>query len=309
MKTLQLACLFLGIAAATNAETIYLQDGTTVVGTVTSSDATNVVVKTSYGTARLLRSKIDRIEYAKKPDAAAAPAPAASTTTVAAAPVPAPTTADPAAINLGNRFLAFNLGFANPLATIDFTALGGGRDRVGTVGGEFDLEAVYMKTRSFGYGIEAAYMAPGQMKSTALVGGANTTINTSSFIFEGLVRWVLSPDAPGHAYLVAGLGLGSTSMQINSTPAPGNVWLVTGTNETRTIINGTSTGLATSFRAGFELPVNSSLMLGAETGFFLSSYRYTATSIGQFMGLGGLSGTAAYWTVSGRAVWRFNPGA
>lgn len=304
MKFILSALLILSAASA-RAEVIYLREGGSIIGRVTSSDGTTIVVRTANGTIRIPQSKVDRIDYGTGRSAESAPAPAAPPPPVRSARTER-YYGDPGPIGEGSRLLSFGLGFANPLGTIDFSQIrGGGSDRIGALGAEMDFRAIYMTSPYLGFGFGTALMIPGDENSTALIPNTSTDLSGGSAIFEGLFHWIINPNDPARVHVTGGLGFHVSSLTADSTPLPGFHWSDTGSFETRRLIDDSDAGFAGSLHAGVDFPINPALTIGGETGFYWTDYSYKPTSTGQYMGLSGVSGNNRFWTLSGRLTWRF----
>jgi len=307
--------LAIGLAAAclatawADAATVFLRDGGRLQGTILSSTAQGIELKTSSDvTVRIAADRIDHIDYSE-----AAPA---------AEPVPySPAPERPArrvwrvrepSLAEAPHELSLDLGVSAPLSDVDFsnvcfTGVGcGGRDRNGDPGVLAGLRYLYYPDPRWGWGFDFHYLGRSWTSTQSLTPGAETNVSGGSEVFLAALKYRIVPDGPVRPYLLGGVGAHRTTLAIDSTPLPGFAWGDTGTFETRRLVDGEAWGFATSARFGVDFPSFSPTFVGFELGWTgLFHGRYNPTQAGANAGLGTFSGPLNIFTIAGHIGWRF----
>jgi len=305
MKTWLLFLLAAAWAAPVEAAIVFLKDGSRLQGTVVSATAAEVQLYTGAGTIDIDAARISRIDYS---DAQAAP----------------PRVEPPQAPEYPERpvyrerryrawepgpsrdMLSFDVGLAVPTSGVDFSGAGGGTDSNGDVGPLVGVEYLHSVTRLLSVGADFEYMYRSETQSRDLLPGAITNVSGNTEMLLAVAKLSLTDRGYARPYLLAGLGVDNTSTNINATPRFGYAWPDTDTAETRTLVDASSWGLASTIRLGIDFNVYDPVVFSVEMGWTdLANGRISATGQGQALGIAGLSGPLNFFTVAGRWGWRF----
>lgn len=81
-------------------------------------------------------------------------------------------------------------------------------------------------------------------------------------------KFIIVPNKKFEPYIGFGLGIAQTRLKADIQPAPGFVWTVTRTNESRTVIDSQETSVAWSPRLGVEGHLGGGFSLGLELAIF-----------------------------------------
>ena len=185
------------------------------------------------------------------------------------------------------------------------TVTGTGSDRDGTAGAGFALEAMRQISPRFSIGAELAYLTRGELESDKLLAGAKTTVSGKTIAGLALLRYDALKGSV-KPYVVAGLGLASSSLKAVAQPAAGFAW-AGGGREARTFVDSSAVAAAIALRGGIDVNVGERMVLGAEAGYlYLSSSERPLTAAGiATTGVGVISGPQSAVTFGGRIGYRF----
>lgn len=167
-----------------------------------------------------------------------------------------------AVVKAGEHQVSVNVGAAVPTTQYDLSPVGGKTEDMGDTGTSFGGQYLYHLTPALGLGGEFSYAAFGDKDHS--VTNAIVTSSYKIWTTEVIARYVLMPEARINPYFIAGLGMGSVAAKATTKPAPGLVWLNTGTNESRTNFDGSAMGVAFSLGAGADADITDSLFAGLD---------------------------------------------
>lgn len=165
-----------------------------------------------------------------------------------------------------------------------------GEGDAGKGGGAFGFRYLRALDSRIALGFEADIFNPGAAESSSLVTNAISSVKMQSnqFLLIGRARFGRERI---HPYAIAGIGLHSTSMQIDVKPQAGFIWVNTGTREVRTAIDDRKSGAAMTLQGGLDFDITPSFVMGAGLGWhYASEVTYAATPAGQAGGLAGVKG-------------------
>lgn len=183
----------------------------------------------------------------------------------------------------GDQLGSLNLGMTIPLAKVDATSSGNGKDDIGTVGFSGGGQYLYHLNPNWGFGADFNFAKPGKKTSSSLYTNGDATIETRSIVFMAISRYAFMPGGSFHPYLLGGLGLHNTSLKTTDQPQSGFLWTDTSTAERRTVVDGSVTSFAAALGVGTDLFFNEQVFAGVEGRWqYLGSGTYKATS--QFPG-------------------------
>lgn len=167
-----------------------------------------------------------------------------------------------AVVKAGEQQVSVNVGAAIPTTKYDLSAFGGKTEAMGGSGVGFGGQYLYNLTPSLGLGGEFSYASFGDKDHT--VTNAIVTSSYKTWTMEVIARYVMMPEARFNPYFIAGLGMGSVAAKATTKPAPGLVWLNTGTTESRTNFDGSAIGAAFSLGAGADADISDSIFAGLD---------------------------------------------
>lgn len=180
-----------------------------------------------------------------------------------------------------------------------------GEGDAGKGGGHFGFRYLRALDDRIGLGFEADVFNPGEAESSSLVTNAISKVKVQSNQFMMIGRARFGRERI-HPYAIAGVGLHSTSIQIDVQPQAGFVWTNTGTRENRTAVDDRKTGAAMSLQGGLDFDVTPSFVIGAGLGWhYASEATYNATPAGAAGGLLGVKGAISGVNVGLNAGLRF----
>jgi len=309
-QTLFWAFVLLFFTASAQAAVIYLKDGGQVRGTVVSATARDIQVHTAEGIQDISTDRIARIDYA---DTAAPQETPAPSSVAPPAPVPimmAPppyrrVLLEPPAENLRQMF-SLGFGLAAPLSRVDFSSTGGGSDSNGDAGVLLGAHYHYSLTPRLAVGASSEWFHRGAYGSRSLLPDSETDVSGNTVLLLGTLKLSLIDRGPVRPYVLGGLGGNRTSTAIDATPRRGFGWSDTGTSETRTLVDESHWGFASSLRFGVDFALYGPSFFTIEAGWTrLANASYSATAAGQDLGLNSVTGNQDILLVSARWGWRF----
>jgi hypothetical protein len=288
------------VATASEAAVVYLKDGSRIQGTIVSATARDIQFHTADGMLNIPNERIERIDYA---DTDAPPPPRVQT-----APVPPPSSRlslyRPS--NLRHYF-SFDMGLAIPFSRIDFESTGGGSDNNGDIGIVLGGHYLYQLSPRWGAGLMLDYIHRSRTASQSLLPASSTDVSGNTLLILPTAKFSLATAGPIRPYLLAGAGVNRTSTIIDATPNPGYEWSDTSTFETRTLMDDTHWGFASTLRAGLDFygpydPAVWTLELGWT---HMANPSYDATPAGRDLGLESVTGNIDALFIALRFGWRF----
>jgi hypothetical protein len=168
---------------------------------------------------------------------------------------------------------------------------GNAADKVGKPGPLLGFRYVYNLDTWLGAGFQVDVAKPGAHDSTKLLTNniSTTKLLTGEALVLGRVRFLQNQFRP---YVMLGLGVHSTSLRLDSKPAPGFFWNDTGTTETRTLVNSRKMGIAVAFEGGFDYHFTNTVSAGTFLAIHSAGKAsYAATAAGTAAGLTGVKGS------------------
>ena len=210
-------------------------------------------------------------------------------------------------INKGDQSVTAALGLTVPVSQIDLTDVGGGKAQAGGPGFAGGFQYLYNVSPTFGIGADFNYLHTGEEQSSTLVPFGDSTVNLNSTIFLAVARVNLKTTGTVIPFVFWGMGINSTTLQINTTPSPGFYWFNTGTREERALINDSESGVAVALGGGVDYYISDRVFFGLEGRFdYLGNADYSSTPSTEFFtGLSGVKGTFDLFNVMGRVGYRF----
>jgi opacity protein-like surface antigen len=300
MKRAVVFLLLAALAVPASAAVVHLKDGSRVRGTVVSATARDVRVHTENGTLNIEADKISRIDYDEKEAEPERSAPEQVRYR--------PRAAEPERRSTGEapQMFSINFGFSNPLSRVDFSSTGGGSGDNGDTGFVLGAQYAYYVTRRLAVGMNLEFMNRGQTNSHSLLPSANTDVFGNTMLVMPVLRYSLTSEGTARPYLLAGIGSNRTSTIIESTPDAGFIWDDTSSAETRTLVDESRWGLATTARFGIDFMLADPALFSVEFGWTgISNSDYAATRAGQDLGLEKVTGDLNILTIAARWGWRF----
>lgn len=180
-----------------------------------------------------------------------------------------------------------------------------GEGDAGRGGGAYGVRYLKALNDRIGLGFEFDSFNPGAAESSSLVTNAISSVKVQSNQIMAIGRARFGRERI-HPYAIAGVGLHSTSMQIDVKPQAGFVWTNTGTREPRTAVDDRQLGAALSLQGGLDIDVAPAFAIGVGLGWhYASAVTYAATPSGQAGGLAGVKGALGGATVGLSAAFRF----
>ena len=304
--------VMVGVASSASAAIVYLKDGGQLHGNVISSTAGDIQLHTPDGTLTISTDRIVRIDYSDLklesfPADTSAPTPRLEPRPKFYAP-PRERAVQYArkSTNEGRQFFSVDIGAAVPLSRVDFTAAGGGTDDNGNAGFLIGSQYLYRVAPHLGAGASFEYFNRGGLRSQGLLPDSETSVSGNSALLLGNLKFSLIDHGSVRPYMLGGIGANYTSTVIDARPDVGFGWSDSATNETRTLVDSSRWGLASTLRFGVDFSLSDPTVLGLELGWtHLSNGSYPATSAGKDLGLGSVSGNQNVLTFGLRWGWRF----
>jgi opacity protein-like surface antigen len=302
--------LVVSLRALAEAAAVHLKDGGTLHGTVVSATAQEVQLHTEFGMQIIPTDRIERIDYSDAVPAASAPPPAAAApaaVVVSRRPLYVRET-PPLTTGYPERKQMFSLGFGMvaPLSRVDFAGAGGGTASNGDPGLLLDGHYDYSLSPrlSLGSAIEWSHRSGGDSQS--LLPNSHTDVFGNTLLLMGTVKYALTDNGWAKPYILGGIGADHASTIVEARPNPGFSWSDTGTDETRTLMDDSNWGLATTARLGVDFSLLDPGVFTLELGWnHLNNPSYNATQAGHDVGLDSLSGSQNALVFALRWGWRF----
>jgi len=163
--------------------------------------------------------------------------------------------------------IVINGGFDFTPTNLDITAQGGGRDKIGTLGPAGGMQALYDVNPHLALGLDLNYADLHADRTRALLPILDATMASHSLVALAAVKYTFLPNQRVIPYFLAGIGLHHSAFHFETRPVQGLVWPDTGTTESRSVAQGSSTNYAALLGAGFDIPISASVFLGAESRF------------------------------------------
>ena len=299
------------------ASTIYLKDGSLIKGTVVGATAQDVQVNTADGVLRISADRVLRIDYSDNatpnapettpPINPAPPAPAPQPTARRLRRAPPREPIEPLAEPEGtHQEFSLEFGAASPLSRVSFASAGGGTDDNGNSGLLLGAQYLYRTNPRLAFGLNIESMNRGSSDSHGLLPQSDTQISGNSFLLMPVLKYTIVDRGWTRPYFLAGIGVNRTSTLIDARPNFGFLWSDTLTDETRTLVDDSHWGLATTARLGIDFLQFNPSFFSFEIGWTgISNGSYSATPAGQSVGLNNVTGNLSYLTVGGKWGWRF----
>jgi opacity protein-like surface antigen len=288
MKKWFLLC-FLAVAlgeSVARAAVVYLKDGSQVGGTIVGATARSLQLHTPDGDLTIDSERIERVDYN-------------ATSIAPAAPREERDEKETGLFSLG-------LGFVSPLSRINFNSTGGGSDDNGNTGFLISSHYLHRLSPRWAIGVGVEFFNRSDTGSQSLLPNSQTDVSGNTLLLMAIARYVLIPQGSVHPYLLAGLGANRTSTTIDATPNSDSEWSDTNTFETRTLVDNTRWGLASSMRLGVDFDLMDPAVFTLELGWTgLSNRSYPATGAGQDLGLNDVTGHLNILSMALRWGWRF----
>lgn len=293
MKAAWAAVLLLLASAAppAGAAVVRLKDGARIEGTVISSDARELVIRTPAGPRRVDAALVRSVEYEP------APLPAEAPRAPAYAPPPEPWRSD------DKNLFSFGFGLAAPLSHVDFHAVGGGRASEGDLGPAVGVRYLRSVTSRLAAGVDLDYFHRAATDSPDLLPLADSSVVGDNLLMLAVARWHMIDHGSVRPYLLGGAGASRSWTRIESAPIRGFAWTDTGTDETRRLVDGSAWAFAAAARLGvdFDWDFADPAVIGLEAGWTaLESRTYGATRSGRDLGLTSVSSRLDAFTLAVR---------
>ena len=284
---------FCGVGA--DAATVHLKDGSRVDGTVVNATARDVKVQTDTGLRTIASDDIRRIDYAEAEESVAVRSPERRRR-------------DSQVGDDGDerQMMSIGFGFATPLSRINATSAGGGSGDNGDTGFLLGTQYSYFLTPRLGAGFDLSFFNRSRTGSQSLLPNANSDVYGNTLLMMATLRYSLTDRGWARPFILGGVGTNRTSTILETTPNSGFAWSDTGTGETRTLVDDSKWGLATTARFGVDFMVAEPTIFTVELGWTgLSNSDYAATAAGRDLGLEAVKGKQDILTVAARWGWRF----
>jgi opacity protein-like surface antigen len=287
---------------AAEAATVFLKDGSRVSGTVVSATARDLQVHTPDGLLTITTDRILRVDYSDSEGKFSAPA-------ATPRPVPLAFAPEPVERRLWSerrQQFSLGLGFDAPLSRVDLRSTGGGTDSNGSTGLILSSQYLYHLTSRLAMGAQTEFLNRSGTNSQSLLPESNTDVFGNTFLFLGTLRYSFTDRGYARPYLLGGLGANQTSTTIEATPNVGFAWSDTDTAETRTLVDESHWGFASTVRFGVEFALMDPGLFSLEVGWTrLSNPTYGATQAGRDLGLDHVTGNQNVLAFAARWGWRF----
>ena len=334
-KYILILALMATVGSVAQAATIYLKDGSVIKGTIVSATAQDIQVNSEDGLLKIKSERILRINYAD--DSAQTPAPQTQqqtppVTSEQAPPEPPQATEPPSQSyppparyvrrrryvqrepvaqepENTNQIFSLNFGFSSPLSRIDFDSDGDGSDSNGETGVLLGTQYLYQATSRLAWGLNLEYMNRSASDSGSILNDIDTRVSGDSLVLMPVLKYSFTDRGWARPYVLAGVGTNRTSTFIDARPAPDFAWINPGqpdSFETRTLVNDSRWGLATTARLGIDFMQFSPSFFGLEIGWTgISNGSYSTTQAGKNLGLNSVTGNLSLLNISGRWGWKF----
>lgn len=208
-----------------------------------------------------------------------------------------------AEVQHGTQFVSVDAGLVLPRTEL---VLSGPAEKIGAAGPKIGLQYLYHTTNNWALGTEFNYSARGKLASSKFLTNSDSEIEGTYLSALVLARYTFFAERTFHPFVVLGVGFASNKLKIVSTPASGFVWTDTGTSETRTMVDSTQTGLASTFGFGFDIETSDTGFFGVEfRGQAIGEATYDASSSAKNLGLGGFKGLMGDLVLSARLGKKF----
>lgn len=308
-KLFLLLCLGI-LAAPVSAAVVYLKDGSQVRGTIVSATARSVRLHTGNGDLDIQADQIRRVDYAEDepqvvPTESQAPEP------MVVRRRQRPPREEAATQEAGDQLVSLGVGFAIPTTRVSFAAAGGGTDSNGDTGLGLGVQYSYFVTPRLAAGFDLESLNRSPTGSQTLLPNTNTDLYGNTLLMLATARYSLTDHGNVRPYILAGIGPNRTSTIADSTPNLDSGWDDDGDGiadsfETRTLVDESHWGLATTARFGLDFMLPDPALLSLEVGWTgLSNAAYTATPDGKALGLNDVTGKLSFVTIAARWGWRF----
>lgn len=141
---------------------------------------------------------------------------------------------------------------------------------------------------ALGFQLDAAQPRANDSLRLIANGVTRTKLLVGELLIISRVRFLEKRIRP---YLLLGLGVHSTTLQIDSKPLTGFAWSDTGTSESRTLVKSRKLGGVVALESGVDYHISDSLTAGAYAGYhYATKATYKATAAGTASGLTGVKG-------------------
>lgn len=296
------------LSASANAAIVYLKDGSQVRGTVVAATAQDLQLHTPDGTLNIAADRILRVDYAESATPAAPEAPSSQIGGPPARDVrrsgprrrPAPEPEEET-----SQLFSLGFGFSAPLSRVDFSSTGGGRGDNGDSGLYLGAQYLHDVSPRLGAGFNIEYLGRSPSGSQSLLPEANTDVSGNTLLLLATMKFSFTDRGAVRPFVLAGLGANQTSTIVEATPNEGFGWSDTNTGETRTLVDDSHWGLATTARLGLDFMFDPSIFT-LEFGWNgLTNANAQATRAGRDLGLDHVTGNLSALTFAARWGWRF----
>jgi opacity protein-like surface antigen len=169
-----------------------------------------------------------------------------------------------AQVKAGSQVLSLQAGTALPLTRYYNPDV-----MVGNQGAAIGARYLYNWKPAVAFGLDLIYDAFKEKPMGSDIYG----VTSNPKLFQALVigKYTFLPEFKWRPYALAGLGLGVFSLRKTETPLPGQARL-DGSTDTRTVVAGSSTGLAFAIGAGYDVDITRRLVAALDL-------RWSQTSI------------------------------
>ncbi len=165
-----------------------------------------------------------------------------------------------------------------------------GKERVADGGGIGAFRYLLNLDKNAAIGVDAVGLDAGHHDSQTLMTGFNTRTALKHSELLALLRGRFGQGRL-RPYVLGGLGIHTTTFQLNAAPNNGSTWSGGGT-ESRSLMDDKKSGLATEVELGLDYLFTNHLTAGAFFGLHLQSERtYDAKTQGKAVGLAGIKGS------------------
>jgi opacity protein-like surface antigen len=160
--------------------------------------------------------------------------------------------------------------------------------------------------RRWSTGMDTEFFNRSRTGSQSLLPESNTDVFGHSLLLLPMLKFSLVDHGYARPYLLGGIGANHTSTVIEASPNPGFGWSDTDTAETRTLVDDSHWGLASTARFGVDFSMMDPSVFSLEFGWtHLANSTYPATPAGQVLGLDSVNGNQNVLVIAARWGWRF----